>query len=375
MIGVLALCGVFSVTMVRAIFLRSETTYNYPAYSSLNNAEKGTKAYFDALTRLGFVTSRNYRPLAKLVNANAAILYAGPALQAFRFSDEKELRQFEQLAKGGARVVLAFDPEGSIMGHPAKPKPGQKPDGRERKDNLSKRWGVELKHSERAVPAEMRDLLGALELQPVYWQFSSWSGDWTPSQLRNGTPIFLERRFGRGSVLLIGNSKLFTNRELLTTPDSAALAAVTGAYRNIIFDESHLGLQETGTVMALAIRHRLEWMLVGFAALAILYLWRSSVSFVPRVSVPVDAAISGRDAHTALSNLLMQSVPAAAVLRVSAEEWNRCISMHGRSAGQTFSTEDLAGLGAVTPEHAVSQYRAIANRLNSRVRTNTLASL
>ena len=120
-----------------------------------------------------------------------------------------------------------------------------------------------------------------LYLVPATWHFSSWTNEWIPSHMRDYSPLFLERRFGKGLILLIANARLFTNRELLLEPDAPLLAAVPSAHRQVIFDESHLGLEDTGTVAGLAAAHHLQWLLLGFVILAAIYVWRSSFSFVP----------------------------------------------------------------------------------------------
>jgi hypothetical protein len=149
-IGPTAVCAVaalFAMVVIDSILRRTETTYNYPNYSSLNNGEQGTKAYFDSLARLGFAPSRNFKLLHKLEGSRAAIFYAGAEMAAFRFSEEQELKQFEQLAGGGARMIIAFDPEAVIAMHPEKEK--KKEDAPE--DRLKTRGGIQLTPVDRKV--------------------------------------------------------------------------------------------------------------------------------------------------------------------------------------------------------------------------------
>ena len=360
----LALAALFVAAMLGSVLRRTNTTYTYPAYSSLNNGENGTKAYFEALARLGFAPSRNFKMLPKVAGVRAAIFYAGPELWSFRYSDDKDLKQFEQLAEHGARVVIALDPEAvAEMPQEKRVHPAHSNGVRPPEDNLKKRWGVGTAYIDRTVPNVNREFLARLGVVPVSWRFSSWTAAWTPSHLRNGSPMFLERSFGQGDIVLMANSRLFTNRELLLRPDVDVLTSATGGSRSIIFDESHLGLADTGTVVGLATAHHLEWMLLGFLVLAIVYVWRSSASFVPRLSGPVEASVSGRDAHLALSHLLMQSVPRKSVLRVAGEEWNRSAALQARAP---LSEDDLKRLGQLGPADAAAEYRALAARLNPK---------
>lgn len=363
----LALAVLFVFAMLGSVLRRADTTYNYPSYSTLNNGDNGTKAYFDALARLGFAPARNFNMLRRLAGSRAAIFYAGAELWSFRYSDDDDLKQFEQLAERGARVVITLEPEAvAEMAQEERMHPPHSQLTRPPEDNLTKRWGIETAYIDRTVPKENREFLARLGVVPVTWRFSSWIGAWRPSHLRNGSPLFLERTFGQGSIALMANSKLFTNRELLIHPDLDVLASASGGYRSIIFDESHLGLADTGSVVGLATAHDLEWMLLGFLLLAILYVWRSSVSFVPRLSAPVEASVSGRDAHLALSHLLMQSVPSGSVLRVAGEEWNRSGALQVRGRVRPLSQGELERLGRMRPADAAAEYCALAARLNSR---------
>jgi hypothetical protein len=371
--AVLTLAAIFGLVMLGCVLRGADTVYRYPEYSSLNNGDNGTKAYFEALGRLGFSPSRNFKMLRKLEGARAAILYAGVELWSFRYSDEKQLEAFEQLAEGGARVVIALDPEGVIEAQPengrARPesKGPQAPD-----DNLKKRWGVEVAPIEHPGASRNREFLVRLGVLPVTWRFALWPAAWTPTHVRDGSPLFLERTFGKGNIVLVANSKLFTNRELLIHghsrgPDVEALAWTPGGYRDVIFDESHLGVADTGSVMGLARAHGLGWMLVGFVVLGISYVWRSAVSFVPPVAAPEEARASGRDAHLALSHLLMQSVALRSILRVAGEEWNRSAALRAPATVRPLSQEELNRLEHVTLDDAAAEYRSLAGRLNRTV--------
>ncbi len=366
--AVLFLAAVFLFSMVRSVLRRAETTFNYPAYSSLNNGDEGTKAYFEALRRLGYKPSRNYQPLRKLEGAQADIFYAGPDLASFRYSDVQELEEFEHVAQRGARIIIAFDADG-VVGKPNVQAPSNaSPKHPPAENTLKTRWGIQLAFVKRSVPKAASEFMSRVDLIPVSWHFSLWAKDWTASQIKDGSPLFLERGFGKGSILLIAESRLFTNRELLIHPDARVLAAAPGFRREIIFDESHLGLEDTGTVVGLAAAHGLQWMMVGFVVLAILYVWRSSTSFVPLAPARRDTAISGQDAHSALSNLLMQSVPKKSILGFVAEEWNRTL-IGRRGLARTIGTEELNRLRRVQPVDFPAEYKSLAQQLNSNALT------
>ncbi len=365
LIAVLVLAAVFLFSIVRSVLRRTETTYNYPPYSSLNNGDEGTKAYFETLRKLGHKPSRNYQPLRKLEGTQAEIFYVGPGLGAFRYSGAKELEEFERLAVRGARIIIAFDTDGVVQKPRAGARTRDSSTHAPAEDTLKKRWGIQLAFTKRKVSKAVNEFMSQLDSIPVSWHFSSWANDWSPSQMKDSTPLFLERRFGKGSVLLIAESKLFTNRELLMNPDTQVLAAVPIYQREIIFDESHLGLEDTGTVVGLATAHGLQWMMLGLVVLAVLYVWRSSTSFVPPAAARRDTAVAGHDAHSALSNLLMQSLPKNSILGFVAEEWNRTLG-GPQGLAEQISGEELSRLQHVQAVDVPTEYRSLAQKLKSR---------
>ena len=276
----------FAGCVVFVVLLGAGATFNYPAYSSLNNASEGTKAYFDALQKLGFNVERNYRPLRKLSGKQADIFYAGITFASLEQAEESEFDEFEQIAKSGCRLIIAVQPDAlefeKAAVAPKQPKSKQKATKIENKDLLRQRWGLEIAWRDAGLGREENSALTKLGVKGKIGYVAKWDPSWSPLLWRQGNPIFLERRFGKGSVLFVSDARYFTNRDLLSKPDTQILTALVGSPKHMIFDESHLGLEDTGTVIGLTTAHHLNWILAGFVVLAALYIWRSSVSFIPR---------------------------------------------------------------------------------------------
>ncbi len=330
-----ALVALFGVIAFESVVRRAENYSYYPDYSSLNNEDTGLKAYYETLIRLGVNVSRNYRPFLKLGGQKATVIYAGPNLGDFRSRPEKDLEQFERVAQGGARILILFQTRETRYEKIASPKPGVKPSGnvpsnsrevmKPRMDSMRDRWGVEetetdVPDSKRPTAAEA--LTPSVVRRDVLWRFAKWDPLWKPILSdSDGSPVLLERSFGQGSIGLFAAVEPFTNYRLLTKPDAALLAATMAGRNPMIFDEAHLGIAENDTVAGLARRHHLEWILLGFLALAALYVWRNAVSFIPPLQTVAEGGVKGRDAHSALSSLLAQSVGRDKLLREMAAEW------------------------------------------------------
>jgi Domain of unknown function (DUF4350) len=363
LMGVGALSALFAAAIITTVLLRAGVTYNYPAYSSLNNSADGTKAYYEALRKLGFNVTRNYRPLRKLNGTRADIFYGGAPLSALQNADEKELQELEQLAKGGARLTIAIQPE--VVGTEVSRVKKEKKQKAAAKNMLKQRWGIEIGFRPRQLTGTETTTLNRLGMKPFIAYFRAWSRDWSPSLMRSDAPLFLERRFGQGSILLISDCRYFTNRELLTRPDMEILTAVAGKHPQIIFDETHLGLEDTGTVVGLTTAHRLNWIFAGFLVLACLYIWRNSVSFIPPLPRAKDSAIAGQDAYAALTNLLMQSVAPKSLLHRAAEEWNA--TAHLFRSRRVIGAEELTLLPGLDRATTVAEYKSICQRIKDRI--------
>ena len=111
---------------------------------------------------------------------------------------------------------------------------------------------------------------------------------------------------------------------MLKDRSSGLLAWLVGG-GEVIFDESHLGVIQDGSITALAREYKLTSLMVVLALLAGLYVWKNSVSFVPRVAAgdvrPDRSAVSGRGSSEALANLLRMSIPRADVLSACWRQW------------------------------------------------------
>jgi len=368
----LALVLVFGVAAFESVVRRAENYSYYPAYSSLDNEDSGLKAYYETLVRLGVGVSRNYRPFLKLAGQKATVIYAGPNLGDFRFRSEKDLEQFEQVAQGGARVLILFQTKETRyekVAAPLEAKPGKgpvKPRGemQPRTDSMLKRWGIEEMEIDVANakrPAGAEALTPSVVRRDVLWNFAKWDPRWKPVLSgADGKPILLERSFGQGSIGLLAAVEPFTNYQLLTKPDAALLAVTMAGPRPLIVDEAHLGVAENETVAGLARQHHLEWILLGFLALAVLYVWRNAASFVPPLQPGTEGGVNGRDAHAALASLLAQSVGREKLLKEIGAEWKHSERYLTDFTG--FGESELEQLAGTPVSEATQAYLSLARK-------------
>jgi hypothetical protein len=263
----------------------------YPAYSSLRADRDGSKLLFDALSRLpGIAVDRSYLPLGSLQEKNATILLLGVVPQSFNTAEE--LAPLAELAQDGNRIVIAFryEPALTALEMPT----------------IEKAWGVHIgttKEDRRAHPFFFRESQG--------WDAIRSAGD------KN---LAIERDFGKGSILLIAESSEFANDVVLTTEDPDLISQAIGEPHRVIFDESHLGIAESGSVVGLARRFRLMGFAAGLGICALLFLWKNAPGFPP--PVPVRAATrTGITAQAGLVTLLRRHIPAPELAATCWRSW------------------------------------------------------
>jgi hypothetical protein len=281
----IAMAGLFLaglVALFNADFVGGEV---YPEYSTLRAGPSGTKLLFDSLARLpGVNVARNFMPLQSLPGIGSTVVLLG--------LHDSDLDPIEKLAMSGARVVAAFREDW-------KPEPKEYA-------AIFKQWHVRL-----AVAIE--------ENRPSHLYFSEAKG-WNPMEWGGTEPIAIERPFGKGAVALLAASGDFSNQSTVARDRLPQVTAALGPNSRIVFDESHLGIAESGSVVGLARRFHMMGMAAGLAICAALFIWRNSSSFVQQASRPV-AQLSGRTSASGLLTLLRKNIPPREVTAACWHEW------------------------------------------------------
>jgi hypothetical protein len=218
----------------------------YPEYSSLRASPMGAKLLYASLGRLpGLQLARNYLPFDSLTTNGATLLMlsADPM--------QLGLDTVEKVAGRGNRVVICLPDKFA-------------PDG-------SERWAYRKWHLKFPTKEELDgDQLFFKEAEG--WNVFERDGD---------DPIAIERNASKGTVVLFARSEAFSNQAIAGGNDLQEVTAALGPATRVIFDESHLGIAETGSVMGLAKRFRLLGFAAGLALLAALFIWRNAGSFPP----------------------------------------------------------------------------------------------
>ena len=262
----------------------------YPEYSSLRSDPMGAKLLFDSLTLIPDTrVERNFLPLEYLPERDCAILLLGTTLDSL--AETRPL--LERAATRGNRVVIAFQ-------LPATPNAMQA-------KSLARDWRLRIDTD--------------TDKEHVHrYSFGSYDG-WRVLDRAGPKILAIEKDFGKGSFAVFAESDDFNNGSTVAGDRFLRVAAALGPYRQIIFEEHHLGIDEGGSIMEMARRFRLTGLLLGLLLVAALALWRNAAGFPPTAAVPSAARLTGRTSQAGLLTLLQRHVPRRELAAVCWQEW------------------------------------------------------
>ena len=291
---IVLLAGLFTYGLIRVFAIQFASGEAYPAYSSLSSRPDGSKLLYDSLSRTpGVVVSRNFFPLDYLAETQATVFLFALDAEDFATNPKLHLDEVESLAKRGDRVVAALRWKGS-----------KKP---EKTEDLDKRWHVKFGFDPE-------------EKHPHRLYFSDAPG-WRVIDRSDGKILALDRDFEKGSVVLVSESDDFANDATARLDRLGLVSAAIGPNSRVVFDEGHLGIAESGTVVGLARRFRLGGMALGMAFCAALFIWKNAASFPPSVDAPRSETLAGRTSISGLFTLLRRHIKPDELASICWNEW------------------------------------------------------
>ena len=394
--------SVFIAGMVQLFILRFEAGDIYPPYSSLRADPLGTKAFYESLAGLrGMDVSRNYEEEDKVRDARyAAFLYFGVKSHNFHNLPEKDVKMLEGIAAGGGRIVLCLYPQtGRPAGNKDKkpenkaddkkdPPPAQKP---EKEDNavkgidLAKRWQFAFAVQPSAAPAYQAVPSHAYFEKPsqnVSWHSSSYftidGSAWVSVYEVTGHPVIIERKYGRGSLVLATDSYFASNEAMVRERRPELLAWLCGPHEKVIFDETHLGINENRGMAWLFRKHNLQGPLIAIVFLGILFIWKNAFSLAPagpdEDNAKDNEVASGKDSISGFVGVLRRMIRPAALLPLCLEEWDKTIRQTRQRPAGTDKRETIRALveaqtgtgRVIKDDKIVATYNAISKILTER---------
>ncbi len=351
----------------RLFMLRLATGESFPPYSSLRSDPLGCRALYNSFEITeGMKVTRNFRPLSRLEGSDRTLFIAGAGLSLLSNIKHTAGADIEKFARAGNRVVIAFRDD--LL-------PDCKPCGADKdKKPIAGIWEVLPAHLEnQGTPGStLQATLSAtdLDLQPelavhsrVFFQSST--PEWRVIYSAGDKPVLMERKFGKGSIVILAEPYILSNEAMFTYRQTSILTWLAGKNHEIVFDEFHLGVAEQGGIMVLVRRFGLIPFILVLLSLGILYLWNSAVPLVamlPPEGSP-QSPLSQQDSFSGLVNLLRRSIPSKDLIKVCVFEWKKSArkELESDRAFEQLVQEISAGSGG-----AAERYRKIARLKGER---------
>jgi len=175
--------------------------------------------------------------------------------------------------------------------------------------------------------------------------FEIMDGNWRTIYQRKNHPVIVERDYGNGSLVLCSDSYFVSNEALLREQHADLLSWLIGAHPEIVFDETHFGIEEEPGVAGLLKHYHLQGVLLALAVIAGLFVWRSSLPLVPPPAKAVirdaGALVEGKQASAGLASLLRRSLAPTEVLFTCFAEWKFACSRQPRAAARLQEIEQI----------------------------------
>jgi hypothetical protein len=285
----------------------------YPQFSTLRTDRMGTRLLYDSLGKMpGITVERNLLPMEFLPRDGATLVMLGVKPTQVNWNDGMLLQSVDKIAARGNRGALAMyiDLEDD----------GLKQEDLDRRETaqangkrkyevppLGSMWNVRLK-----LDGDRKSR------HPLYFDRAD---GWSVRETADTKMLAVERNSGKGSVLLMAESGEFTNGSAVELNRLADVCAALGPYRRIVFDEQHLGIAESGSIVGMARQFRLMGLALGLALCAALFIWKNAAGFPPPPRSRAVDRFSGRTSHSGLVTLLKRHIPPADLAAVCWKEW------------------------------------------------------
>jgi hypothetical protein len=400
----LACAALFAFGVGQLFELRFASGDVYPPYSSLRADPLGTMALYESLGKMpGLTVRRDFSTSNRLPEEpKTAYFHLAAGRSEWRWLDADDFHEIKNFVAAGGRLVITFFPQtgssydyrgdeqetNSVESGQLKPKakPAKKthPALHAGEVNVEEEWGLHPDFAE--LPQEQ----GVYQAVPVWnragtglphsldWHsgmiFTNSDAAWKTIYARGKDAVVLERPFGRGTVVVAGDSYFLSNEAMTKDRHADFLAWLVGANTQVVFDEAHLGILHSPGIAALMRQYRLHGLAAGLLLLAGLFIWKNSTSLAPP---PAEAQreefVAGKDSASGFINLLRRHISARAVLGVCFAEWKKSASPAGRvsntrlqRAEAIWAEEQARPAGQ---RDAVAAYNRISETLGKRKHT------
>jgi hypothetical protein len=382
-------CAALVFGIVRLFELRYEAGDVYPPYSSLRSDPLGTMAFYEAIAGLSrFTVERDLSAGDKMPDGRGLTYFnIATTITTWTNLPDDAFRELELFVSGGGRLVITLFPQGAKSFLPdddrerTPGKPKEKPLPRPNRD----RWGIDFgiialeQARNEYTPADVKNNTGLPLPDSLEWHSgivitklnSDWKVIYARPTAQQPAPVVVERQMGRGTAVIATDSYFLSNEAMQRDRHADLLSWLIGPNRRVMFDEAHLGVTDNPGMATLMRRYRLEWMVAALIILAILFIWKNSVSLIPaRIDMASADYIAGKDTAAGFISLLRRGIPPQDLLALCFTRWKASADAAARISPQRIKeAEQIIEAEKAQPakvRDTVKAYRKIAQILQAQ---------
>jgi hypothetical protein len=348
----------FCLSIAHLFQLRFTAGDVYEPYSSLRADPLGLKILYESLDRFKEKKIlRNYRSLSRLTpDTQITLLYSGVSIRTLDYFFYREFNEVDSLVKEGARVVISLiplkkkpahfniskteseknDKDNDIKANKDQQEESEKESQKEPPYSLLKKWAFsyDLIQDTEAHKAQSTNILEGLP-EDINWHSVIYftipeESDWDVIYTFEGKPVIVEKKHGKGTIVLSSDSYFLSNEAMLKSRYPALLSWIVGVQKTIIFDERHLGIQEKRGIAGLARKYHLHGICAGLLLVAALFIWKNSYSFIPPHDDSHGEIQRSADYTERLINLLRRHIPSHKILDYCVQEWESSLAFYDK---------------------------------------------
>jgi hypothetical protein len=307
-----------------------ETGTTYPEYSTFRTDPKGLKALYDSLDSTGDIHLSRLTAFTKReISGEGRVMFmAGVNPNGFLGTSESAGMLNAWLASGG-RLVIALNASGKPPAALSELLQNGPHEALVSWREFIERWGATVEAL--WIPQPFR------ASSPQFGDFRHWFGqqffdklgtNWKPlvyAPSNKHEAVVVERSVGAGSLVLLNDSYPISNEALSIDRNTPFLLWLLNDRNEVIFSEIQLGIDQKPGIMTLANRYGLQGLLIGLVLTALLFVWKSQYSLIPkfRENPHSDLVVEGRSADEAFITLLRRTVKEKNLLSVCLDAWKR----------------------------------------------------
>lgn len=161
------------------------------------------------------------------------------------------------------------------------------------------------------------------------WRFEPAGDDgkeWKTVAAVEKKPVIVERRFGKGSIVMTTDSYFASNEALRQGGDGVLLLWLAGGKTRILFDETLHGSEQKLGVVKMLRQYRLHGVLIGILFFLVLWAWRSASSLAPgnedlEKGLVGEGRVSGEDTQSGFVRLLRRNILGKELIAQCLQTW------------------------------------------------------